>query len=132
MMLRIPSLKMDREWSLLHANPLLPEFNLPTKEERHMQNRTVQLRAECRKRDDRSLSPTPNEKMKKRTTRSGQLTGSYLLPTNGMFSLGNWNWTVQFTGKILPFCSLVHNGINAECLYRIPFSSAPSSTLLQI
>jgi len=58
--LRIASLKMDREWSLLHANPLLPEFNLPTKEERHMQNRTVQLRAEYRKRDDRSLSPTPN------------------------------------------------------------------------
>jgi hypothetical protein len=123
---------MDREWSLLHANPLLPEFNLPTKEERHMQNRNVQLRAEYRKNDDRSLSLHPEfKKMKKRTTRSGQLTGSYLLPTNGIFSLGNWNWTVQFTGKILPFCSLVHNGINAEYLYRIPFSSALSSTLLQ-
>jgi len=34
-------------------------------------------------------------------------------------------------GKTLPFCSLVHNGIHAECLYRIPFSSAPSSTLPQ-
>jgi hypothetical protein len=61
-MLRIPSLKMDREWSLLHTNPLLPEFNLPTKEERHMQNRNVQLRAEYRKRDDRSLSLHPELK----------------------------------------------------------------------
>jgi hypothetical protein len=40
---------MDSEWSLLHRNPLLPELNLPTKKERYVQNRTVQLRAECRK-----------------------------------------------------------------------------------
>lgn len=96
---------MDSEWSLLHRNPRLPEFNLPTKEERYMQNRTVQLRAEYRKREAMSLSPTP------RKTRSGQLAGPYLLPTKEMFSLGNRNWTVQFTVKIFFSSALLFTAI---------------------
>jgi hypothetical protein len=111
---------MDSKWPVLHSNPLLPESNLPTKEERYLQNRTVQLRAKYRKREDGSWSPTLTSEIKTRRTRSGQLTTSHLLPCYEMFYLGKRNWTVQFTGKMFPFYSLVHSDINGQLLFYVP------------
>jgi len=51
---------MDTTRSVLESNPSLPEFSLPMKEERYLQNRNVQLRARYRKREDRFLSLHPD------------------------------------------------------------------------
>jgi hypothetical protein len=42
--------------------------------------------------------------------------------------LGEPNWTVQFTGKMFPFYSLVHNDINGQLLFCVPFIPTLSLT----